>query len=135
MASIDMDKDQSGAEDLYEHRHDPGEWGGEAVDIDTRPIRSEMVSFRLPPEELDALEAEARESGLTVSAYIRSTLRERRLSPAWPAHPFQLLSGVSFIVPAVPEGGFPRMGAPGATVSQGRGGGVYGHQGVISDGH
>ena len=65
------------AEELFEHRDDPGEWSEEPADVTVKPSRSEVVSFRLPPNELDALEGAASASGESVSEYIRKSLALR----------------------------------------------------------
>ncbi|MEJ7843825.1 MAG: ribbon-helix-helix protein, CopG family [Rubrobacter sp.] len=65
------------AEELYEHRNDPGEWGEEAEEIEVKPRRSSVLSFRLPPEEIDALEQDMARTGETLSEYIRNALALR----------------------------------------------------------
>lgn len=65
------------ANELWEHRNDPDEWDEEAVEIEVRPRRSSVVSFRLPSEELDEVERAATSSGETVSEFIRNALRIR----------------------------------------------------------
>ncbi len=62
------------AQELYEHRNDPGEWCEEAEEIEVKPRRSSVLSFRLPPEELDALERDTARTGETLSGYIRRLL-------------------------------------------------------------
>lgn len=64
-------------EDLWEHRHDPEEWGEEAVEIEARPTGSTVVSFRLPYKEYEALEEAASERGETLSEFIREAVRLR----------------------------------------------------------
>jgi uncharacterized protein (DUF1778 family) len=64
-------------EELWEHRHDPEEWGEEAVEIEARPTGSTVVSFRLPYEEYEALEVAASERGETLSEFIREAVRLR----------------------------------------------------------
>lgn len=72
------------ARELFEHRHDEGEWSDEPVEIETRAVRSEVVSFRLPSHELTALELSARATGETLSGFIRTAVTEqiRRLGAA-----------------------------------------------------
>lgn len=66
------------AEELYEHRNDPGEWGEEAKEIEVaKPRRSSVLSFRLPPDEFDALERDMERTGETLSEYIRTALAFR----------------------------------------------------------
>jgi hypothetical protein len=64
-------------EEIWKHRDDPEEWGEEAKDIKARPGRSSVVSFRLPIEELDAVEEAAERNEETVSQYIRGALALR----------------------------------------------------------
>lgn len=64
-------------EEIWKHRDDPEEWGEEAKDIRSRPSRSSVVSFRLPIEELDAVEEAAAQNGESVSQYIRGALALR----------------------------------------------------------
>jgi hypothetical protein len=72
------------AKELYEHRHDPGEWSDEPVQIETRPVRSEVVSFRLPTPELTLLESAAGQAGESVSRFIRTAVNERVVRRATP---------------------------------------------------
>ncbi len=65
------------AEELYEHRNDPEEWGEEAEEIEVKPRRSSVLSFRLPSKELDALERDMERTGETLSEYIRNALALR----------------------------------------------------------
>lgn len=64
-------------EELWEHRHDPEEWGEEAVEIEARPTGSTVVSFRLPYEEYEALEEAASAKGGSLSEFIREAVRIR----------------------------------------------------------
>lgn len=65
------------AEELYEHRNDPGEWNEEADEIEVKPRRSSVLSFRLPPDELAALERDMERTGEKLSEYIRTALALR----------------------------------------------------------
>jgi len=47
---------EQGADDLFEHRNDPDEWDDQPVEIEVRPAGSEVVSFRLPSDELDRVQ-------------------------------------------------------------------------------
>jgi hypothetical protein len=69
--------EKQAAEELYAHRHDEGEWSEEAVEIETRPTRSEVISFRLPSEEISELEAAAKSAGESLSAFIRQAIEDR----------------------------------------------------------
>ncbi len=64
------------AEELYRHRHDPGEWEAEEEQIDVRPARTSVVSFRVPTPELDQLERAAQAAGQTLSVYIRTAITQ-----------------------------------------------------------
>ncbi len=64
-------------EEIWKHRDEPEEWGEETKDIKARPGRSSVVSFRLPIEELDAVEEAAAQNGESVSQYIRGALALR----------------------------------------------------------
>jgi len=65
------------ARELYESRNDPDEWSEEAEEIEVKPRRSSVLSFRLPPEELDALEQAMAQTGESLSEYIRGALALR----------------------------------------------------------
>lgn len=73
------------ARELYEHRDDPDEWEEEAVPMRVRPSRTAVVSFRLPKNELDALERAAADAGESLSDYLRKAvaLRQRGGAPAF----------------------------------------------------
>ena len=64
-------------EELREHRHDPKEWGEEAVEIEARPTGSTVVSFRLPYGEYEVLEDAATAKGESLSEFIREAVRMR----------------------------------------------------------
>ncbi|MFN2490356.1 MAG: ribbon-helix-helix protein, CopG family [Actinomycetota bacterium] len=65
------------AEELYEHRHDEGEWEDEPAEVEVKPKATSVVSFRLPTEELDALEEAAERAGESVSEFVRKALALR----------------------------------------------------------
>jgi hypothetical protein len=65
------------ADELWEHRNDPDEWGEEAEEIETRPSGSAVVSFRIPWDELEELDDAATERGESLSEFIRKALRYR----------------------------------------------------------
>ena len=65
------------AKELWEHRNDPEEWSQEEEDIEVRPRRSSVLSFRLSSEELDALEEALEQTGESLSEYIRNALALR----------------------------------------------------------
>lgn len=62
-------------EDLHRARKDPSGWEDEPTEITVAPRKSEVVSFRLPSDELDQLEEAAAAAGETLSEYIRRALR------------------------------------------------------------
>jgi len=68
----------SAADELYEHRHDEDEWEDEPAEVRARPTTTEVVSFRLGSDELDRLQASARERGVSLSEFIRGAI-EREL--------------------------------------------------------
>jgi Ribbon-helix-helix protein, copG family len=63
--------------DLYEHRHDAGEWEDEAEAIEVRPSKSAVLSVRLPREILDTLEDTAAASGQSLSEFVRAAIEHR----------------------------------------------------------
>ena len=65
------------ADELYEHRHDADEWSDESVDVEVKPKATSIVSFRLPNDELDALEEAAERSGENLSEFVRKALALR----------------------------------------------------------
>jgi hypothetical protein len=92
---MDEGEDRLAAQ-LEETRDEEGEWGTEAVEIDVRPTRMQVVSFRMPAEELDDVVAAAKAAGESLSEFIRSSIAFR-LAPEAFAGPFAAIeSGVSF---------------------------------------
>lgn len=84
------------AEELLEHRNDPGEWSGEGEQIEVRPSTA-VISFRLPPEEVDLLIDAARKSEETISEYVRKAIGIRLFGePIGPA--VEVSSGAGTIV-------------------------------------
>lgn len=73
------------ARKLEATRNDPGEWSDEAVEVTVRPQRSQVVSFRLPSEELDRLTRAIEASGESLSEFVRNAiemrLESRELAP------------------------------------------------------
>ena len=65
------------ADELERTRDDEGEWSNEPVEIEVRPTRTQVVSFRLPLEELEQLAAAAGLVGETLSEYIRGAIEVR----------------------------------------------------------
>lgn len=64
--------------ELHQHRDDPDEWDDEPENVFVRPVVSEVVSFRLPSDELDWLQEAARDRGESLSEFIRDSIRMRR---------------------------------------------------------
>ena len=56
---------------------DDREWSDHAVEAEVAKEPAEVVSFRLPPEELTSLESAAERVGETLSQYIRGALAIR----------------------------------------------------------
>ena len=81
-----------GADDLYEHRNDPDEWDDQPVEIEVRPARSEVVSFRLPSDELDRVAEAAQAAGESLSQFVRGAL-SARLEPTGQALACTFTSG------------------------------------------
>lgn len=89
---------EQGADDLYEHRNDPDEWDDQRVEVGVRPADREVVSFRLPSDELDRLVEAAQAAGESLSQFVRTAL-SARLAPSGQALKRTLTSGS----PAVAE--------------------------------
>ncbi len=70
-------KPEAEADDLYENRYDPDEWDDLSVQIEVRPTGSEVVSFRLPADELDRIVDAADAAGESLSEFVRGALRDR----------------------------------------------------------
>lgn len=72
---------EQGADDLFDHRNDPDEWDDQPVEIEVRPTGSEVVSFRLPSDELDRVMEAARAVGESLSQFVRGALSVRLEPP------------------------------------------------------
>lgn len=72
---------EQGADELFDHRNDPDEWDDEPVEIDVRPTGSEVVSFRLPSDELDRVMEAAQAAGESLSQFVRGALSVRLEPP------------------------------------------------------
>jgi Ribbon-helix-helix protein, copG family len=59
------------AKELHDHRGDPEEWEDAPAQVNVRPGRTEVVSFRLPSDQLDVIEHLAGEAGQSVSEFVR----------------------------------------------------------------
>lgn len=62
-------------DEIHEHRDEDGEWDEQADQIEVRPARTEIVSFRLPLDELDKVQELAATAGESLSGFIRLALR------------------------------------------------------------
>jgi hypothetical protein len=65
------------ARELEATRDDPGEWNDEPMEVRIRPQRSQVVSFRLPAEELDRLTQAVEQSGESLSEFVRTSIAMR----------------------------------------------------------
>jgi hypothetical protein len=65
------------ATELEAKRRDPTQWEEKAVQADIRPARAVVTSVRLPIAEFAAIQKAARESGQTVSDFIRGAVTMR----------------------------------------------------------
>lgn len=74
-----MDDEKELAEELERTREDADEWGDERVEISVAPMRTQVVSFRLPLEELETLNSAAGAVGESISQFIRRAI-DLRLS-------------------------------------------------------
>lgn len=81
-----MDEDRPTAEELHRLRKDSSAWEDEPTRITVGERKTEVVSFRLPSEELDQLEEAAAAAGESLSQYVRRALRARmgRSGPSRP---------------------------------------------------
>jgi len=70
-----MTKSNQDAADLHDHRNDEGEWSDEVEVIEVRPRRTEVISFRVPSEELDRIEEAAERAGQSLSQFIRAAVQ------------------------------------------------------------
>ena len=67
--------DKERATEVYAHRDDPGEWDDTPLRADEgAQQRGVVVSFRLPAAEFIAMQKAAKESGETLSEFIRNSI-------------------------------------------------------------
>jgi hypothetical protein len=69
--------EKDAARELWGYRNDSDEWSEEAADIEVRPRRASVLSFRLPPEELAALERAMEQTGESLTEFIRKAFAIR----------------------------------------------------------
>lgn len=65
------------AKELYEHRHDPGEWSEEAIPVEVRPAKTAVISCRLPLEDFHALVEAMTSKDESLSEYVRKAVALR----------------------------------------------------------
>lgn len=68
--------ERKAAEQLHAHRDDADEWEDAPASVKVKQSRTEVVSFRLPSDELDRLEEAAAAAGETISVFIRRVLQQ-----------------------------------------------------------
>jgi Ribbon-helix-helix protein, copG family len=71
------EKERELAEELELTRDDPGEWSDERAVIEVAPARSQVVSFRLPIDELERLNVLTDATGESLSDFIRQSIAFR----------------------------------------------------------
>lgn len=71
------DSEAALAEELERARDDEGEWAEEAVDVKVRSTRTQVVSFRLPLDELERLTTCAAATGESLSEFVRGAIELR----------------------------------------------------------
>lgn len=70
-------------EALHAHKDDPDEWDDAPAEVTVRPSPAEVVSFRIPGDELDRLQEAAAAEGVTLSQFIRDALRDKIEGRPW----------------------------------------------------
>lgn len=73
----DKERETQQIEEIRAHRDDAGEWEESPEDVEVKARRSEVVSFRIPSEELDSLEQAAARESETISQFVRKALALR----------------------------------------------------------
>jgi molybdopterin-guanine dinucleotide biosynthesis protein A len=63
--------ERKAAKELHDHRGDPDEWEDTPAPVKVQPGRTEVVSFRLPSEQLDVVEDLAAQTGQSISEFVR----------------------------------------------------------------
>jgi len=82
---VEQTTDAEAAEFYYAHRNDP-DVTESSVEIESPKRLSRVISVRFDPDEAAVIEQRAKDSGLTMSAYVRQTaLRRPGLSVSDPA--------------------------------------------------
>jgi hypothetical protein len=74
----------------HDDRNDPNEWEQAPTEVRVQSPRTEVVSFRLPSDQLDLIEELAEQSGQSLSEFLRhavlSYVRGEALEPALAVH-------------------------------------------------
>lgn len=82
--------DRDLAREMHEHRGEPDEWEDTPTAVEVRPTRSEVVSFRLPSDQLNEIEELATRTGQSISEFLRSAvlayLRGETITPVLDVH-------------------------------------------------
>lgn len=65
------------AKELFEARDRPGEWSDEPTEVEVKPQATQVLSFRLSLDELEAVQGAARDLSESVSEFIRGALALR----------------------------------------------------------
>jgi len=68
-----MTNSKQSADELLKHRNDPDEWSDEPEQIQVR-TSTEVISFRLPAQEVDLLVEAAQKSHESLSEYVRKAI-------------------------------------------------------------
>ena len=93
-----MTTEKETAAALHAARGNSDEWGTEESNIVVAPRKNEVVSFRLPSDELDQLERAAAEAGESISEYVRAALKLRITGAAVFAPDVDLMAGMGSFV-------------------------------------
>jgi hypothetical protein len=72
-----LDDDRALAADFHAHRKEPGFASKRPTKIESRPTGMQVVSFRLPTEELHELLGAAKATGESLSEFVRTALMIR----------------------------------------------------------
>ncbi len=80
------DHDEEVARQLERDADDEEMWEQEPVRIERRPSRTSVLSLRLPTDEFHALLSAARQSGESVSEYVRKAITARMATESPATH-------------------------------------------------
>ena len=93
-----MSSESETAAALHAARGDSDEWSAEESGIIVAPRKNEVVSFRLPADEMDKLERAAAEAEESISEYVRGALSLRMTGATVFAPNVDLMAGVGSFV-------------------------------------